>query len=77
MDLETRDRVSTEYRIVRADGAVRLLHEEAEVIRDATGAPVRYAGSTQDITERAHLETQQTRLARGGRDPPAGGRTSA
>lgn len=63
-DLETRDRVSTDYRIVRADGAVRLLHEEAEVIRDATGTPVRHAGSTQDITERVQLEAQQTRLAR-------------
>lgn len=63
-DLETRDRVSTDYRIVRADGAVRLLHEEAEIIRDPTGAPVRYAGSTQDITERVQLEAQQTRLAR-------------
>ncbi len=54
----------TEYRIVRADGAMRILHEVGVVIRDAAGSPIRYAGSTQDITERLQLEGQQTRFAR-------------
>ena len=54
----------TEYRIVRADGAVRILHEVGVVIRDAAGTPIRYAGSTQDITDRLQLEGQQTRFAR-------------
>ena len=54
----------TEYRIVRADGAMRILHEVGVVIRDAAGSPIRYVGSTQDITERLQLEEQQTRFAR-------------
>ena len=54
----------TKYRIVRADGAMRILHEVGVVIRDAAGSPIRYAGSTQDITERVQLEEQQTRFAR-------------
>lgn len=58
------DPVSVEYRIIRADGTVRDLHEEAVVIRDATGAPIRYVGTTQDITERVAAEARQSRLAR-------------
>lgn len=61
-DLETDDPGTTDYRIIRADGAVRFLHEEAEVIRDATGTPVRYVGSTQDITERVATEKERTKL---------------
>lgn len=40
-----------DYRTVRADGTIRILHEEAEVIRDEQGAPVRMIGTIQDITE--------------------------
>ena len=63
-DLAAGDPGSVEYRIVRADGAVRVVHEEAEVIRDAAGAPIRYVGITQDITERVVGELHRTRLAR-------------
>ena len=50
-ELAATDRRVTDYRIVRADGEVRTLHEEAEVIRAPNGTPLRYVGSTQDITE--------------------------
>jgi PAS domain S-box-containing protein len=64
-ELEAGGHRAVDYRIVRADGAVRVLHEEAEVIRDATGAPVRYVGSTQDITERVAAEEERARLEEG------------
>jgi PAS domain S-box-containing protein len=47
-----------EHRIVRPDGAVRWVHEQAEVERDATGNPTRMVGVVQDITERRILEEQ-------------------
>ncbi|HVA85257.1 MAG TPA: PAS domain-containing protein, partial [Candidatus Saccharimonadales bacterium] len=61
-DLAAADSRTIEYRIVRPDGAVRHLHEEAEVIRDPTGVAVRYVGSTQDITERVAAEAERARL---------------
>ncbi len=47
-----------EHRIVRRDGQVRWVHEQADVERDAAGQPVRMVGVVQDITERKHLEDQ-------------------
>jgi PAS domain S-box-containing protein len=43
-----------EFRIVRPDGAVRWLAGKGEVIRDASGHPVRMIGTDTDITERHH-----------------------
>ena len=54
----------TEYRIVRADGTVRILREFSDIIRDAAGSPIRFVGSTQDITRERELEAQQKRFAR-------------
>ncbi len=44
------------FRIVRPDGSVRVLYNEAEVTRDAAGRPVRLMGIVQDVTERAQTE---------------------
>jgi PAS domain S-box-containing protein len=63
--LKAGDPGTTDYRIIRADGAVRILREVAEVIRDPRGTPVRYVGSTQDITEQAAAEEERTRLEEG------------
>lgn len=63
-DLAAGDPAPVDYRIIRPDGSLRFIHEVSEVIRDAGGTPIRYVGTTQDITERVHLEAQQTRLAR-------------
>ena len=43
-------------RIVRPDGSVRNIHEEAEIIKDETGKPLKLVGTTQDITERKRVE---------------------
>ncbi|MCC7082435.1 MAG: EAL domain-containing protein [Burkholderiales bacterium] len=54
---------SLEYRIVRADGAERVLHEQAVVECDRTQRPMRIHGTTQDITERRQAEQRIRRLA--------------
>jgi hypothetical protein len=49
---------SIDHRIVLGNGEERHVHEEAEAIRDAGGAPLRVIGTVQDITERKLLEDQ-------------------
>jgi len=49
-------RYSIDYRIVRPDGEERVVHEEAEIIRDTAGRRLRLAGTVQDITERKRSE---------------------
>ena len=56
-------RFEKEYRIVRPDGAVRVLHSWITVERDAAGQATRLRGTCQDITERKLAETE-IRLAR-------------
>ncbi|MBT4488411.1 MAG: PAS domain S-box protein [Rhodospirillaceae bacterium] len=53
-----------DHRIVRPDGTIRILHEEAVVIRDAAGQPLRMAGTCQDITEQKQIEEQLRRAQR-------------
>jgi PAS domain S-box-containing protein len=50
-----------EERIVRPDGAIRMLHSQGTWIRDTTGRPVKLIGICQDITERKHAEDQLRR----------------
>jgi PAS domain S-box-containing protein len=47
-----------EHRIVRGDGTVRWVHEQADVLRDGDGRASRMVGTVQDITERRLLEEQ-------------------
>ncbi len=54
---------SFDARILTPDGAVRFVHEQAEVIFDDEGTPLRLAGTTQDITERKQIEDQIRFLA--------------
>ncbi len=51
-----------DYRAVRPDGEVRVLHDEARVIRDPDGAPLRMIGTVQDITERVAADEERARL---------------
>ena len=53
----------SEYRVIRPDGTIRVIHEIAEVIRDTDGRPVRLMGTTQDMTERVEAEQDRARLA--------------
>jgi len=45
-----------DHRIVRPDGEVRWVHEEAKVIRGPAGKPMRLTGTVQDITARKVIE---------------------
>ena len=45
-------RVDFEHRIIREDGAIRHIHQVAEMIFDGQGHAVRESGTIQDITER-------------------------
>ncbi len=45
-----------DYRFFRKDGSEAMLHTIGEVIRDASGSPVRMLGIVQDITDRVEVE---------------------
>jgi PAS domain S-box-containing protein len=45
-----------EYRVIRPNGEVRLVHSQGNVIRDESGGPRRMFGTVQDITERKRAE---------------------
>ena len=54
---------TVEYRIVMADGRVKVLEERWKVFHDGQGRPARLMGTCQDITERKRAETAVLRLA--------------
>ncbi|MBF0379708.1 MAG: response regulator [Magnetococcales bacterium] len=47
-----------EYRVVRGDGTVILIHEIRDVIHNIDGYPTNIIGTIQDITERKKLEME-------------------
>jgi diguanylate cyclase (GGDEF)-like protein/PAS domain S-box-containing protein len=52
------------YRIVRADGATRWIHDRGTPIRDAAGRMARLDGIARDITEQKQQELRVLRLSR-------------
>lgn len=54
--LEGKAPYDVEYRIVRPNGEVRMIHCCGEVLRDDNGKPCRMSGSVLDITERKRTE---------------------
>jgi diguanylate cyclase (GGDEF)-like protein/PAS domain S-box-containing protein len=53
---ETGEPYEIDHRIVRPDGAIRIVRENAEVLLDDQGTPVRMIGTVQDITARKQAE---------------------
>jgi len=49
-------RYDVEYRLLRPNGEVRIVHSVGELTRDESGRPVRAFGVVQDITERRQTE---------------------
>lgn len=47
-----------EYRIVRPDGSIRLIHDRAFLVKNERGETYRRAGIAMDITDKRHLEDQ-------------------
>ncbi len=60
----TSDHWSGEYRFRRADGSDVNILERALILRDASGAAMRFIGSLMDITERKQLQDQLCRSQR-------------
>ena len=54
----TRGELDIEYRIIRADGSVRWIHDRGFPVTDADGQIRRLAGIAEDITDRRGLEQQ-------------------
>ncbi len=52
-----------DHRIVRPDGSVHWVHQRAEVLRDAAGAPLSMVGVVQDISRRMEREARIQHLA--------------
>lgn len=53
---KSRASFNIDYRIIRPDGNIAWLHNEAEVLRNDNGEPVRMIGTTQDVTDRKQAE---------------------
>ena len=51
-------RYDVEYRVVRPDGTVRVVHSQGDVTFDAAGRPLRQFGVMQDITELRRAERE-------------------
>jgi len=49
---------SFEYRIVRPDNEVRIIHEKGEITVDMNGNPISFFGTAQDITKRKQAEEE-------------------
>ncbi len=49
---------SVDCRIVRPDGAERVVHAQAEILRDTAGKPQHIVGTVHDITERKRMEIE-------------------
>ena len=56
--LRGRVRYEAEFRVIRPDGDVRILHGQGDVTRDESGRPRRMFGTVQDITERKRAEEE-------------------
>jgi two-component system sensor histidine kinase/response regulator len=57
------ERFTHEFRIVRPDGAVRVIESRGEVVRSDDGTPVRMFGTGQDITERRQAEAERQNIS--------------
>ncbi len=53
-----------EFRIIRPDGATRVIYRENGMIFDENGKPTRLFGSYQDVTEQRSAETRERDLER-------------
>jgi diguanylate cyclase (GGDEF)-like protein/PAS domain S-box-containing protein len=61
--LERRQPFSIDFRVVRPDGSIHIVHQQGEVERDGAGNAIRMLGTTQDITERRRAEERIRQLA--------------
>jgi diguanylate cyclase (GGDEF)-like protein len=55
--------LNLDYRVLRGDGAIRVVHQQGQVQRSESGAEVLLTGTLQDVTERREIEQQVRHLA--------------
>jgi two-component system sensor histidine kinase/response regulator len=60
---ERRESFVCEYRIVRPDGAVRVIESRGEVVVNEAGTVLQVDGTGQDITERRQAESERQNLS--------------
>ncbi|NIR59976.1 MAG: EAL domain-containing protein [Gammaproteobacteria bacterium] len=61
--IDVHEPYGVDHRIVRPNGAVRIVHEQGWIHLDGDGKPARMAGTVQDITERKAAEDQLAYMA--------------
>ncbi|MEA5451286.1 diguanylate cyclase [Leptolyngbya sp. CCNP1308] len=54
--LHHQGKIDREYRIFRADGSLRWVRGQARLVRDGAGNPLRFDGTTLDISDRKRAE---------------------
>jgi PAS domain S-box-containing protein len=52
---------SSEFKVRRADGAIRIIRGVAQIIRNADGRPVRMVGINRDVTDLINAEQERVR----------------
>ena len=55
--------LNLDCRVLRGDGVVRIIHQQAQAQRSETGAATLLTGTLQDVTERREIEQQVRHLA--------------
>jgi len=60
--LRTGRRYTVDHRIVRADGSVRVVHQQAGLTSDESGKPARMIGTIQDVTRQSRARELQSVL---------------
>jgi two-component system, cell cycle sensor histidine kinase and response regulator CckA len=62
--LESTQPYHIEHRVLRPDGAIRIVREQAELVKDNAGQVQRLVGTVQDITEQKRIEAEFLRAQR-------------
>jgi len=60
--MDRRQPFNLDFRVVRPDGSIRIVHQQTELEYDGAGNVRRMLGTTQDITERKRAEEQIRQL---------------
>ena len=66
----------SDFKVRRADGAIRIIRGVAQIIRNADGKPVRMVGINRDVTDLINAETRARPRQRGLARGAGGTRTS-
>jgi len=60
--VQNHTRLDFEYRIMHKNGEIRYIREQAEVVLDEQGKPIKFTGTNQDITEKKRAGARACRI---------------